>query len=244
MTRPTDLAVPVDAASVTALIYRSEGSSAERALILAHGAGAGQRSAFMVDFATALASLSIDVVTFNFLYTEQRRRIPDRRPALEACYHAVIAAILENLSSARQSLFIGGKSMGGRIASYIATEGSIRSLNGVVLLGYPLHPPGRQHDRRDAHLPAVHVPMLFVQGSRDAFGTPAELEPVLTTLRHRSELHVVPGGDHSFKIARRDPNAQAAVYDDIQRTIVEWIQRVEPSVRQAEAVSGTIQQPR
>jgi predicted alpha/beta-hydrolase family hydrolase len=91
-----------------------------------------------------------------------------------------------------------------------------------VLLGYPLHPPGRPDQRRDAHLPEVRCPMLFVQGSRDTFGTPAELEPILVASPPGAALHVVPGGDHSFKI-RGDARAQAAVYADVQRAIARWI---------------------
>lgn len=220
---------------MTALIYQADRPSADRTLILAHGAGAGQRSAFMIGFATALAALGVDVVTFNFLYTQQRRRIPDRRPALEACYRAVIDAVSADVASARHSLFIGGKSMGGRIATHVAAANSTRPLSGIVLLGYPLHPPGRPDDRRDGHLADVRIPMLFIQGSRDAFGTPAELEPVMALLPQPAILHVVPGGDHSFTIARRDANAQTAVYDDVQRTIVEWMDKVAASTSGATA---------
>jgi predicted alpha/beta-hydrolase family hydrolase len=94
-----------------------------------------------------------------------------------------------------------------------------------VLLGYPLHPPGRFDQLRDGHLPAVGRPTLFVQGSRDTFGTPPELEPVLARMSPPPKLHVVIDGDHSFKLARRNPAAQAAAYADIQQTIVDWIQR-------------------
>src|SRR3954454_8409270 len=108
---PSELEVMLETgARTTALVYRAAAPSSGAALILGHGAGAGQRSAFMVDFADALSSLGIDVVTFNFLYTEQGRRIPDRAPALEACYRSVIEAVQAGLESAR--LFIGGKSMG------------------------------------------------------------------------------------------------------------------------------------
>src|SRR5204863_3928688 len=134
-----------DAGDTTALVYAATGSPAAT-LILGHGAGAGQRSAFMVDFARALATLGpvgVDVVTFNFLYTEQGRRIPDRAPALEACYRAVIEAVHAGVDSARRALFIGGKSMGGRIATQVAAADPELRLAGLVLLGYPLHPPGR-----------------------------------------------------------------------------------------------------
>jgi predicted alpha/beta-hydrolase family hydrolase len=177
----------------------------------------------MVAFARAIAALGVDVVTFNFLYTEQKRRAPDRAPMLEACYAAAIDAVFDKVESARQSLFIGGKSMGGRIATQVAVNKTAPAIAGIVLLGYPLHPPGRPHERRDAHLPSVKKPMLFVQGSRDAFGAPAELSSVVDALRPAATLHVVDGGDHSFKRPRITAADQAAVYEEIQRTIVAWI---------------------
>src|SRR5205085_4517878 len=97
---------------------------------------------------------------------------------------------------------------------------------GLVLLGYPLHAPGRPTELRAAHLPAIRRPMLVVQGSRDTFGTPPELTAVFAGLSPAPTIHVVNGGDHSLKISRRDPQVQAAVYDDVQRTIVEWIESV------------------
>ena len=279
---PSELAVRVPpSAGTTALFYAATGNRVGAALILAHGAGAGQHSSFMVDFASALAALGIDVVTFNFLYTEQRRRLPDRGPVLEACYRAVVDTIRDEVESARRCLFLGGKSMGGRIATEIAAADRSLPIGGLALLGYPLHPPGRPEQRRDAHLPAVGRPMLFVQGSRDGFGTPAELAPVLGALSPPATLHVVESGDHSFKVVRPRPcraedkrlrgeasapvragggppsqsfgasaearvkgkraeaespapvkksrnhqAAQAAVYADVQRTIVEWIQTI------------------
>src|ERR1700750_2618120 len=119
---PSELKVPLSdtgAGTTNALVYHGSTVDGEprAALILGHGAGAGQRSAFMVDFAKALAALGLDVVTFNFLYTEQGRKIPDRAPALEACYRSVIDVVVRHLASARRALFIGGKSMGGRIAT-------------------------------------------------------------------------------------------------------------------------------
>jgi predicted alpha/beta-hydrolase family hydrolase len=177
----------------------------------------------MVAFAEALAARGVDVITFNFLYTERHRRVPDRRSALEACYSAVIADVRAHVASARDGLFIGGKSMGGRIATQVAAVSKHLPLKGLVLLGYPLHPPGRPGERRDAHLPDIHRPMLIVQGSRDTFGTPPEFEPLLERLSPAPTLHVVEGGDHSFKVARAGKAAQEAVYLDVQLTIVQWI---------------------
>jgi predicted alpha/beta-hydrolase family hydrolase len=223
---PDELIVTVQpGATTTALVYPADRDPAGAVLILGHGAGAGQRSPWMVQFSHALSTLGIHIVTFNFLYTEQQRRMPDRRPLLEACYRAVIDAVRRHADLASQSLFIGGKSMGGRIATHLAADDRDLPVKGLVLLGYPLHPPGRPTERRDAHLAAVGRPMIFVQGSRDTFGTPRELEPVLAAMTPRPALHVVDGGDHSFK-ATRDQIRQTALLDDAQRTIVEWIRAV------------------
>jgi uncharacterized protein len=219
----SELLVDVEtSARTTALVYPAD-RPASSALILGHGAGAGQRSRFMVEFAGALASLGLDTITFNFLYTEQRRRLPDRLPRLQACFRAVIAAAREHVESARRSLFIGGKSMGGRVATHVVADDQDLPIAGVVLLGYPLHPPGRPHERRDAHLPEVGRPMLFVQGSRDAFGVPAELKPILEKISPSPTLHAVQGADHSFRLPGRDVARQTAVYENIQRVIAEWI---------------------
>jgi predicted alpha/beta-hydrolase family hydrolase len=218
---PSELSVPLESGvATTALVYAADRPTA--ALILAHGAGAGQLHPFMVRFGHALSARNIDIVTFNFLYTAQRRRLPDRGPVLEACYRSVVQAVADRVESARHHLFIGGKSMGGRIATQIAA-GAALPIRGLVLLGYPLHPPGRPEQRRDRHLPAVARPMLFVQGSRDTFGTPAELTPVLSGLIPPPALHIVEGGDHSFALPKKDSARQAAVFDDVQQAIVEWI---------------------
>ena len=199
------------------------GHRAPAAFILAHGAGAGHDHPFMVTFAKALRDLGLDVVTFNFNYIEDTRKIPDRGPVLEATYRTVIDSVRNDLESARRALFIGGKSMGGRIATQVAAADPSLPIAGLVMLGYPLHPPGQPEKLRDAHLPDVRRPMLFVQGSRDTFGTPDELAPILGRLSPAPVLHVIDGGDHSFKLSRKDPDRQAAIYTGIQRTIADWI---------------------
>lgn len=240
MQSPIELAVPLESGgAVTALIYKAVEPCADAALVLAHGAGAGQHSPFMTEFAGALASLGLEAITFNFPYTEQRRRLPDRRPVLEACYRNVMHTLARQAGSASRSFFIGGKSMGGRIATEVAAADKALAVSGLVLLGYPLHPPGRPANRRDAHLPAVGRPMLFVQGGRDSFGTPAELEPILTSLSPPATLHVVADGDHSYRVPRASEQRRRAVFDAVQRTIVEWIQRVIES-----AAPGTFPPPR
>ena len=181
----------------------------------------------MVSFAHGLSERGLDVVTFNFLYAEQRRKVPDRMPQLIACYRAVMDVVRAHIPSGRERLFIGGKSMGGRAATHVAADDSALAIRGIVLLGYPLHPPGRPDQLRDAHLPSIKRPMLFVQGSRDTFGTPSELKPILASLVPLPTLHHIEGGDHSFKIAGRDAKTrQAAVYAEVQDTIVEWIEQL------------------
>jgi predicted alpha/beta-hydrolase family hydrolase len=187
----------------------------------------------MVTFAQALAARGVDAVTFNFLYTEQRRKSPDRPDALEACFARVVEAVGCRPELGGNRLTIGGKSMGGRIATHLAAGGVglkgplppvISAVAGLVLLGYPLHPPGRPDQLRSAHLPRIAVPMLIVQGGRDTFGTPDELRPILATLPAPVDLHVVEGGDHSFKVPARQAS-QRDVYAAVQDRIAHWLSR-------------------
>jgi len=211
--------------SVTATTYpAAREHSAGVTLILGHGAGAGQTSAFIVSFAADLAARGIDVVTFDFLYREQGRRIPDPNDKLEACYCAVIKAVRQRMRTDRDALTIGGKSMGGRIASQVASRG-IGDLAGLVFLGYPLHPPGRTDRLRAAHLADIKAPMLFVQGARDAFGTPEELRPILSRLEPSPDLYVVADGDHSFKVPKRAGVSQKGIYDAVQDHVAAWLRK-------------------
>ena len=178
----------------------------------------------MVDFSRAIVALGIDVVTFNFLYTEQRRQPPDHAPVLEACYRAAIGAPRREVASARRALFIGGKSMGGRIATQVAAADAALSLTGLVLLGYPLHPPGRPDQRRDRAPAGGQTPDALRPGQprhfRYAGGADADAR---RTRSHPSAIHIVEDGDHSFKVSRAGPAEQAAVYEQIQQTIATWI---------------------
>ena len=211
--------------SVTARFYPAAAHGrAGVTLILGPGAGAGQTSAFIVEFATGLAARGIDAVTFNFLYGEQGRRIPDPNDRLEACYRAVIAAVRPQMMSSADRLVIGGKSMGGRIASQVAAAG-IADLAGLVFLGYPLHPPGRPDRLRAAHLPDIKVPMLFVQGARDAFGTPEELRPIMSRLEPSPDLYVVADGDHSFKVPKRVGVTQKDIHNAVQDHVAAWLHK-------------------
>src|SRR6185436_18922030 len=164
MSEPEKLVIKVnDADSVTALLYpASKKTRAGTTIILGHGAGANQLSGFMRLFAAGLAERGLDALTFNFIYTEKGRGAPDPKPKLEACWRAVIDVASKHKKLKGNDLFIGGKSMGGRIASQVAAEGDDR-IKGLVFLGYPLHPPGQPQKLRTDHWPSIKVPMLFMQ---------------------------------------------------------------------------------
>ena len=220
---PDAIRVAVDSGTVTALVYAAAPAArTETTLILGHGAGAPQSSEFMVGFAEALAARGADVVTFNFPYMEAGRRLPDRSETLEACFRDVIRAARERADLAAGRLVIGGKSLGGRMASHVAAAG-LDGLGGVVFLGYPLHAPGKPEKLRAAHLTRIRQPMLFVQGSRDAFGTPEWLAPILDALGSRARVHIVEGGDHSFAVSKRSGPPQREVFARVQDEIARWL---------------------
>ena len=224
---PTEFNINVNQmGTVTGLHYRAPGSKGARdTLILGHGAGANQTSQFMVHFAEGLADRGIDIVTFNFLYTELRRSAPDRTEKLEACYSATIDAVRQIDAIAGSLLVIGGKSMGGRIASQVAAMG-VGDLAGLVFLGYPLHAPGKPEQRRSKHLAQIRAPMFFAQGTRDSFGSPDELRSVIDELSLKATVYEIEGGDHSFKVPKKGPASQEQVYDTVMDEIAGWIRRL------------------
>jgi predicted alpha/beta-hydrolase family hydrolase len=224
----TELWIPLgEGRRVSARLYRAADGRVGATFVLAPGAGAPQNHPFIGHFARGLAARGVDVVTFNFPYMEEGRRAPDPAPVLEACYKAAIGAAQARPELSANRLVIGGKSMGGRIASQLVAHDPAAAavVAGLIFLGYPLHPPGKPADLRSAHLPEVRKPMLFVQGSRDAFGTPDELRPILARLGPDVDLLVVEGGDHSFAVPRTSPRSPAQVFDEVQDQMVAWIER-------------------
>jgi uncharacterized protein len=167
-------------------------------VVLAHGAGAGLDSDFMAFMADALVDRGLQVARFNFVYIERGRKSPDKNDVLEDTFRSVIDALAEE--RAGKKLVLGGKSMGGRIASQVVASGP--EADGLVLHGYPLHPPGKPERMRDAHLHSIKVPMLFIEGTRDPFCPLDTLEKVLAGLDAPTELAVIEGGDHSFKVRK------------------------------------------
>lgn len=192
------------------------------AIVLGHGAGAGQKSPWMVKMASGLAARGLTAATFDFPYMAAGRGGPDRPPVLEQAWREAVEAARKELPDL--PLFIGGKSMGGRIASHIASQGGAGDIGGLIFFGYPLHPPGRPDKRRDAHLPQIREPMLFIQGAVDTFGTGEEIRALLPLLK-RATLHEVAGGDHGFKVPKR-LGSPDAIMSGVMDTTVEWIRGV------------------
>lgn len=218
------LELDVESGKKTSARRYMAGGSPVATLVLAHGAGAGQSSRFMVDVSSGLSSRRIDVVTFDFAYMETGRRVPDRNAALEARWKAVIAAVAAAARDPRRRLYVGGKSMGGRIASQVVAAPAqlAEEVAGLVFLGYPLHPPGRPSERRDSHLFRIDRPMLFVQGERDAFGNGAEMAELVSRLG-RADLHLVSGANHSLQVGRG--KTEAAIFAEVQDAMASWIER-------------------
>ncbi len=167
--------------------------------VVAHGAGAGMEHPFMLGVAEGLAAGGVTALRFNFPYTEQGRRAPDRQGVLRDTWLAALAEAARRWRGV--PLVAAGKSMGGRIASLIAAErGADFAARALVFFGYPLHAPGRADEPRDAHLASIRVPMLFIQGTQDPLATNALMEGLVRRLRTLGRMHAVEGGDHSFRI--------------------------------------------
>lgn len=192
-----------------------EPAGADTYVVLAHGAGGDMHTPQLRAVADGLSERGIAAVRFNFLYSERKKKAPDRTAILEDCYRAVAGVVRERGSR----LFIGGRSMGGRIGSHIVAAGE--PADGLVFLAYPLHPPGKQENLRDAHLYEITAPMLFIQGTRDPFAQRDLLEATVARTKD-STLHWIDGGDHSHKVAGR---TAADVTAELIGVIAGWISR-------------------
>ncbi len=195
-------------------------------LVLAHGAGAGQASPFMRRFGALLAAQGVAVLTFDFPYMAAKRKLPDRPPQLERAFLAAMTAALAAVPAAR-ALFVGGKSMGGRMATHLAAQperwtGPV-PLAGAVAFGYPLRPPGPRGGDRVSHLRRLGVPTLVVQGTRDTFGGPDDVRAEVGDVPHL-EILPVPTGDHSLTVLK-SAAAQADVDHDIATRVAAWMRR-------------------
>lgn len=190
---------------------------ADRLIVLAHGAGAGMRHAFMEAIATRLAQRRIANLRFQFPYMEAGRRSPDRPPVATATVRAAVATAAA-LAPALP-LFAGGKSFGGRMTSTAAAAAPLPGVRGIVFLGFPLHPARRPSAERGAHLRDVAVPLLFLQAERDALADLALISKLCSELAPWATLHVIEGGDHSFHVPKRAGRSDADVLDELAEAV-------------------------
>jgi predicted alpha/beta-hydrolase family hydrolase len=208
------LTIDVDGSTrVPGLLQRAP--HAQALLVLAHGAGAGMHH--LGDMAAGLAALGIATLRYEFPYMARGSRRPDPPPLC----HATVRAAVEAAGRLAPSLplLAGGKSFGGRMTSQAQASNPLMGVRGLVFLGFPLHPPRQPAAARGAHLQRIEVPMLFLQGSRDEFATPAHLSPLIETLGERAQLTLLAGADHSFHVPARSGRTDAQVRDEMLAAI-------------------------
>lgn len=217
---PKPLSIDVsDAIRVSALLQGAKNATA--CCVLAHGAGAGMAHPFMAAVAEGLARRAIATLRYQFPYMEQGSRRPDRPELAEATVRAAVAAARGALPG--MPLFAGGKSFGGRMTSRAQAEEPLPDVRGLVFLGFPLHPAGKPSRERAAHLAGVKVPMLFLQGTRDALASLDLLAPVCAGLGARATLHIVADADHSFHVPAKSGRRDADVMQEMLDTVAAWM---------------------
>jgi uncharacterized protein len=189
-------------------------------LVLGHGAGADMSGDFMTTVAQGIARSGMLVCRFNFPYAERGRKAPDPQPKLESTFAAVVEAAREHAGTER--VVLGGKSMGGRIAALVAPR---LQPEGLVFLGYPLHPPGRPERLRSDAIAGAGAPMLFVEGTRDPFCPLGTLRTVLEESRVQAEVVEIPDGDHSFRVRRSSGRSTEDSWSEVVRAVTRWIER-------------------
>lgn len=224
--------MPLDAQSITVSIDETQRVSgllqapagARAGCVLAHGAGAGMDHPFMVGVADGLAQRGIASLRYQFLYMERGAKRPDPPKLAQTVVRAAVAEAARRLPGV--ALFAGGKSFGGRMTSQAQAADALPGVRGLVFLGFPLHAAGRPSDERAAHLLEVQVPMLFLQGTRDALAEPALLQPLVARLGKRATLALVPDADHSFHVPARSGRTDAEVMAQMLDVLAGWIANV------------------
>jgi len=208
--------------TVSALSLRPDDAWA--ALVLGHGAGAGMEHPFMVALAERLAARGVATFRYQFPYMEAGSRRPDPAPVLMKTVRNAVAAASALFGGL--PLLAGGKSMGGRMTSNAFGAEPLAGVRGLVFFGFPLHPAGRPSTARAEHLAAVGVPMLFLQGTRDALAGLDLLTPVCDGLGARATLRIIAGADHGFHVLKRSGRTEAEVLDELADATSEWAGRL------------------
>ena len=208
-----------DDVSVSALLQVP--SNAEALLVLAHGAGAGMAHPFMAAMASGLAERAIATLRYQFPYMERGSKRPDPPQLAQAAVRAAVAAAAQ--AQPELPLFAGGKSFGGRMSSQAQAKAPLNGVRGLVFVGFPLHPAGKPSQDRAKHLADVKIPMLFLQGTRDALAELALLEPVCKSLGKRATLKLFADADHSFHVPAKSGRKDAEVFAELLDATAAWI---------------------
>ena len=214
--------VPEYSRRVSGLYLRPD--NADVLFVFGHGAGAGMGHPFMESMSHKLAKRGIATLRYQFPYMEQGGKRPDAKPVLLATVRSAVEAAraLDNTLP----MLAGGKSMGGRMTSMSAAEKPLLGVEGIIFLGFPLHPPGPPSSERAHHLKAVDVPLLFLQGTRDKLADLKLLEPVVGKLGALATIHIVAGADHSFHVLRSLGKSDDEVLDSLSDIIRRWALKV------------------
>jgi len=218
----TSWTIQVGDASTTAAHDPSPNGDHSTVFVCAHGAGGSMSDKGMLTTTRAIAARGVDIVRFNFLYKEKKSSRPDQMPVLKETTAAVVSRVREELKP--KKLIIGGRSMGGRAASMLAADGF--DADGLLLLAYPLHPAGRPEQLRDAHLPAIRMPVLCVNGTRDALCTPSLMNAALEKVTTSWQMLWIDGADHSFHVLKSSGKTDAQVMNEIADAAQAWISHV------------------
>lgn len=211
---------------VSALLDRPEHPKA--GFVFAHGAGAGMTHGFMSAFARELAIRNIACLRYQFPYMEARSKRPDRPVLAHATVRAAVAkaaALLPDLP-----LIAGGKSFGGRMTSQAQAEQHLPHVRGLAFLGFPLHPAGKPSRERAEHLAKIKVPMLFLQGTKDALAELDLLKPAIARLGKTAKLSLIPEADHSFHVPARTGRRDAEVLKELADIFAGWTREVAHAV--------------
>jgi len=192
--------------------------------VLAHGAGAGMKHPFLAAIAAELATRGIASLRYQFPYMERGAKRPDPPPLAQAAVRAAVAAAARSLPDL--PLIAGGKSFGGRMTSQAQAKAPLPGVRGLAFLGFPLHPANRPSRDRAEHLFDVHLPMLFLQGTRDALAALDQIEPVCEKLGERATLMLFENADHSFHVPARSGRTDAQLRGEILDALASWIDRV------------------
>jgi predicted alpha/beta-hydrolase family hydrolase len=220
---PQKLKLQVDSANeVSALLLRP--SAARACYVFAHGAGAGMTHPSMEKVATGLCERGVATLRYQFPYMENGSKRPDLPPVAHAAVRAAVAEAARCCSGL--ALFAGGRSFGGRMTSQAQAVAPLAGVHGLAFLGFPLHPAGKPSETRARHLSDIHVPMLFIQGTRDKLAELPLLEPVVKRLGTSASLHLVQEADHSFQVLARSGRNDGEVMREVLDTLSAWIGKI------------------